>query len=336
MPTIDARQLRYKALIVTETGGQIDLTPESRPILTELTWEENRGELAARANIAMPNIRIGTDWLANKIKLNQKLFIYADWGQGTQEVFRGPIVHRNLDDDANGEINVLAYDSLWYYQRSQDQLYITQGTTCKAAITRLLDRWKVKYVYNGPTIKLGKGRLFKNDTIAEIILTLLEEARQKGAGECVVKDIAGTMVIEPVASNKTIWKFTPDILTRVRDEQSIEELVTRVKILSDMGNDQESPVDAVVDGKTEFGILQEILHYDMDTTLAEAKQAARTILNDKGSPRKTLAFETIDVPPLRKGDKIQFSVGERKIESFVEAVQHNAVQRRMTVEVKLK
>jgi hypothetical protein len=339
MPTIDVSKLRYKAIIVTENGGQIDLTPDvtpdSKPILTELLWEENRRELASRTSIIIPNIYVGREPLVNKIKLNQRLFIYADWGQGATEVFRGPIVRRNLDLDNYGELSLTAYDSLWYYQRSQDQLYISAGTTCKAAITRLLDRWNVPYEYKGPSTKMAKGRLFRSDTIAEIILTLLDEARQKGDGEYVVKDVQGTLVIEPVAKNSVVWNFTPNIINRVTDEQSIEDLVTRVKILSDTGDDQENPVDAVVNGKTEFGILQEIMYHDVDMSLAEAKRAAQTIINERGSPAKTLTFETIDIPPVRKGDKIQFTVGERKIESFVEAVQHNALQRRMAIEVKI-
>ncbi len=333
MPEIKVGTQKYRAVIITETGENLDLTPKETPIVSELSWEEARQELAARATFSFPNIRVERVRLVNKIKMGQKVFIYSDWGQGMTEVFRGTIFRRGLEDDENGSIELTVYDNSFYLQRSRDQLYVANWTSCRAAITRLLDRWKVPYAYNGPSTILAKGRLFKGDTVAEIILTLLDEARQKGGGEHVAKDVQGKIIIEPIGHNQTVWVLTRAALGHVMDDQSIEDLVTRVKILSDLGNDRESPVAAVVDGKTEFGILQEIINHDTDESLAEARQAAQTILKDRGAPIRTISFEAPDVPPLRKGDLAHIDIGERKVEVIVESVQHNALQKKMSLEV---
>ena len=70
------------------------------------------------------------------------------------------------------------------------------------------------------------------------------------------------------------------------------------------------------------------------STLAEARKEAKSILQENGSPRRTITAEAPDVPEIRKGWKIRMEAGSLLGYYIVKGVTHNATERTMTMELR--
>lgn len=85
--TIDIRKLKYKLILVTATGKQLDITQ----VAESLGWEEGDAELAMRIGFTLHNIKYGGSQLSSLAQPGCIVAIIADWGTSSEEVARGSI-----------------------------------------------------------------------------------------------------------------------------------------------------------------------------------------------------------------------------------------------------
>jgi len=124
-------------------------------------------------------------------------------------------------------------------------------------------------------------------------------------------------------------------MTVASDKSSISDLVTRVKIVGKANDDEKSPVEAIVDGLTEFGIRQKIVTRSEDDTLSAAKAEAKQIIDEEGHPKRNIKLEGPDVPVMRKGDKVYVKTETINGYCYVLSIRHNADERTMSLEVEV-
>lgn len=328
---VDIRKITYKLVAVLENGTQLDLSKAAE----DIGWEEGKGELAARISFYCHNATYQGKRLSQIIKPGAQIVVLSDWGEGHQEVCRGAVTEwqpsRSADKDG---FDVLAYDDLFCFERSQDNRYITAGTGTKAALSAMFSDWGIPIgEYKGPDIVHAK-TLYKNQSLGNISADLLETARKQGGARCLIRSTKGKVSVLPFGSNETIYHFDEDTnLTIARDKISTAALVTRVKIVGKEDAEGRAAVEAIVDGKTEFGIRQKILNRQQDTSLATAKAEAQAIIDKEGNPEREIAIEAPDVPFIRKGDKIHVAAVHFSGYFFILSVRHNAADAAMTLEI---
>lgn len=294
---IDTRQLHYRLILMDELGNQYDL----KDITQDIGWEENDGELASRISFQLMNYAE-----SNTLCLNGRMvFLMAVLNNEEQEVFRGTIkTKQNHYSLSERQINCVAYDMLHQLDQSQDNKHLTSGRTTRSIIEEITADWGIPITeYKGPDIAHGKMD-FKNKSPAKMILEILDDAKKKGAGEYFLRSSAGEIRILPKMSNEHIYVFQHNHVMRVSGKEDIARMITRVKVIGQSKNEGNPPVEAVVDGKTEFGILQKIYQRSSDETIEAAKQAAQEILSEDGIPKEELTFTLPDIPFIRKGDAI--------------------------------
>jgi len=329
---IDIRKLKYKLILVTATGKQLDITQAAE----SLGWEEGDAELAMRIGFTLHNTKYGGVQLSSLAQPGCIVAIIADWGTSSEEVARGTIEEWEPAHvgSASTTFDVLAYDELFNLQQSQDNRYYSAGTGTKAAITGIFKDWGVPIEkYDGPDVAHAK-TLFKNEYLSNILLQLLDDAAKKGAAKCIIRASKGKVSVLPKGSNKTIYHFDEDTnATLVRDKISTADLVTRVKVVGKEDSEGRQPVEAVLDGQTQYGIRQRIYNRSEDDTLATAKSAAQEILDKQGKPTRTIVLESPDVPVIRKGDKIHVRAGTLNGYFFTKSVRHDAASRSMMMEL---
>ena len=114
---------------------------------------------------------------------------------------------------------------------------------------------------------------------------------------------------------------------------SIANLVTRVKIVSSEKTDGLPKVEAVKNGKTEYGIFQRIVNHASSDNLSEAQETAQEMLDENGKPKETATVQAPDTPPVRKGDMVHLAVGALNGFYIVKSVQHDADSGKMTMQV---
>lgn len=328
---LDFAKLKYRLILVTETGQQYDISEA----LTDLGWEDGDKELASRINCSLHNLTYNGKTLSDMAKPNCVLIVYASWGGDPVEVARGRITDWVPAKDGKAhDIELTAYDELYCLQQSQDNRYVSAGTGTKTAITSIMQDWGIPIGgYSGPDIAHAK-TVFKNQHLSDMILELLDAAVKKGGNKSVVRAEKGQVYIVEKGSNSTVYSFNENNLEVNKVKISTQGLVTRVKIVATSEDDDGvQKVEALVDGKTEYGIRQRIYNRSEEDSLATAKSAAQEILDEDGSPEETYTVTGPDVPTLRKGDKIHIEASLINGDYVIKSIQHDATTASMTITV---
>jgi len=328
---IDVAKISYSLILFRPDGLKLDLQPVTR----SLTWEENDGELAARLEAELQNIQMPDGkWLHQLIPLGGQVFLYADWGSGQQEIFRGTVFAWDYRIDPLGHFSIAAYDQLIYLMKSKDDRFYKAGQTAKAIIQDIAKAWGIPLgTVQGPDTSLAK-QVFRGDTLGDMIYSVLDQAKKRGAGKWIVRSRQGKIDVIKPGQNSPVYLFTADTnVESIEDRQDIKDLVTRVKIIGAEDSECKAPVVATLNGRTEFGTLQEVVYQRQFDTPAAAKSAAEDILKERGQPRRMRKVTAPDLPFLRKGDKVKVEAGTLMGYYIVSSVTHDATNRIMVMEV---
>lgn len=327
---IDLSKLKYRLILLDETGKQYDL----KDVIQDLGWEENENELAVRISFKLVNH--GDKKAEELCKNGRMVFLMAGTGETEDEVCRGTLKKwQNTYSFSADQAECTAYDMLHQMDQSQDNKYISSGRTTQPIVMEIAADWGIAIAqYQGPNVAHGKMN-FKSKSPAKMLLELLDDAKKKGAGEYLLRSVKGQMYILPVMGNETVYVFRRDNTVQLSYQESIADMVTRVKVLGQSKSEGSAPVEAVVDGKTEFGILQRIYTRNSDESIEAAKQAAQELINEDGVPDLEITLNLPDVPFVRKGDaiycdRLELTDGYYRVLS----VNHDCDARTMTVKVK--
>lgn len=328
---VDVKGIAYTAILLREDGEQLDLSE----ILEDLEIEEGENQWAAQAHFFIPNIKYRGIYISSLAKLNCMIFVRASAGGVTDEIFRGTITDWEVSrrDDERG-FDVYAYDNLYYMQKNEDNRYFSEGTGTKSAIMSILDAWGIPVgKYEGPDVKHAK-TLFKNQYISKMVQELLDDAVKKGAPKCCIRSVKGAVHFVPRGSNTEVYCFTEDENVEVAsDTYGMKNIITRVKIVGKEDSEGRVPIEAVVDGRIEFGIHQRIYNRSGDDSLDEAKSAANDILNESGTPERVSKIEAPDVPFMRRWDKVYIEAGTLKGYFWVSSITHRCDSGKMKLRV---
>ncbi|MCI8843887.1 MAG: hypothetical protein HFF08_07245 [Oscillospiraceae bacterium] len=309
---------------MTETGAVYDLTPA----LLGLSWEEQEGELAQRARVTLLNFKLGASYLMQLVKINCILRLWSNWGAGRKKVFEGIIWDWDYDSAQNKELSVLAYDPM-IRLKSKDILYFSAGMSTPAILESVCGGWGVPLDYQWDKQITHTKKIFNGEAVSDIIISLLNEVRQQTGERYVIYYKDGKLTVSGLGKNKEVYRLDSRNTISTSDKLSIDNLVTRVKILGKADDDGRSNVEATVDGNLKFGVLQEVIRRDVDKDLGSARADAQTILKERGKPAEEIRVNAPDLPFMRKGDLVEISAGNLIGMFYVMGVSHDAKQKTM-------
>lgn len=318
----------YTLVLVDEDGAQYDISDFAE----DLGWEENEKELALTIRFTV----VTSDWkLQSIIKIGCVVIVMTNGAERARGIINKVKTKLSLDEEKR---TVTAYDELYNLKTSEDQMLFAAGQTTKAIITQIFNNWEIPLgEYTGADVTHEK-LLFRSGTLADNILDILDDAVKKGGPPTILRAREGKIDVVKRESNGTVYLLDNEDTISVEQEVSITDLVTRVKVVGkqDSTNKEEgvAPVEAVLNGMTQFGIRQKIYSRDKDSTAEEAQTAAQAILDEKGEPKTTLTLKVPDVPDMRKGDSVFVHIGEMVAYYYVISIRHEAKSGTMTVELK--
>lgn len=318
----------YSAAVVTETGKRIVLTK----IITALNRDESKGELAQKVSLTIANVKHEGSYLSALIKERNRIFIYANTGSKAEEVFRGFIWTKSEVSGLQKELKLVCYDNLIYFQSSEDSVYFSSGKTTKAICKELCENWGVKLNYEYKSITHPKMPL--SGTLSDIFLTdLLDEVKKKTGDKYVMRSIKDVIHISPIASNKTIYSLAAkQNAIQCSSEVSMAGMVTRVIITGKEDEDERKPIETTKSRNTEkYGTLQKVMTSSDADSLAEAKEEAETLLKEKSVPERTYTVEAVDIPWVRKGDRVNLAAGGLKGSFTVASVSRTGFAKTMAL-----
>lgn len=322
----------YTPYVYDENGQQHNITD----YVTALGWEQNPGELATRVSLTAKD---GTDGkLSSRIKPGCLIVVTAKTEVQQEEVARGYITDWNpVDSFRERVLRLIAYDELFNLQKSEGQIYISSGENTRTVISGIFSGWGIPMgTYNGPEVKHGK-LMYDTENIAEVLYDVLDDADKKGGGKALLRAEKGKVSVLRWGSNKDVWLFTAENALEANHKITTDGMLTRVIVLGKSENSEKSPLEATVNGKTQYGIRQKIYKRQKDENLGEAKQAAQKILEESGDPKTEITVTAPDVPFIRKGDKVYMDkVGRLDGYYFVRGIRHDIIKRTMTMDLSEK
>lgn len=327
---IEVGKVKYYVYAVTSSGQKLNITQA----VQGLGWEEGEDEISMKISFELYNATYNGKKLSSLIKIGCVVTVKANWGSGSGIVATGHIVECERSTTKSAEIfNIDARDNLFYMQKSQDNVYFKAGKGTKSALTSIFGDWGITLSkYTGPNVSHAK-IVYKNSYISDIVLGILDEAKKKGGCKAIVRSEKGKVSVVKVGSNTTVYRFESNNSISSKHKVSIVNLVTRVKIVASQKKEGLPKVEAVVNGKTKYGVFQRIVNHASSDSLSEAKKTAQEMIDDKGDPEETCTVEAPDVPPIRKGDMVYLKVGALNGNYIILSIQHNADSGKMTMQV---
>ncbi|MCL2215388.1 MAG: hypothetical protein FWB91_00075 [Defluviitaleaceae bacterium] len=325
---IDISTISYETELITETGARYVLNNAK---ITE-DWEECVNELAQRATIRVANADANGTRLHALAKINCIIRIKGSWNGGGGLLFDGTIWDWHYTDNNEKELTIIAYDPLIRLQQSREFYFYQPGMTTQALVNDICGQWGIPVSYKWPhSITHGKKAFRGKKSVSGMIIALLEEVRDKTGADYIVRWKDGQMEITGYGTNDTVYLLDRTNTISTSDRLSINNLVTKVKVYGRKTDDGRSSVEAIVEGDTRFGVLQEIVMRDSNTSIADAMSEANALIANRGKPDERINWNGPDVPPIRKGDMVEMNAGSLVGFFYVEGVTHRADSRSMNL-----
>lgn len=329
MASVDLSSISYGLIAVLSDGRQVHL----ENVAENIAWEENSKELAVRLNLTIRDIPFEGGRLSQMLALCTVIYLFADWGAGQQEIFRGTVWEWEHSRVADDPIILTCYDLLFYLQKSTDSKYYAKGKTTKSIISDILVSWGVSIgEYTGADV-IHQKILYKNKTISAMLTETLDDAKKLGGAKSIIRAAMGKVDIVKRGGNANIYAFTDDAnLTATKDKFSMANLVTRVVITGKDDSEGRPKVEATIDGDVKYGILQSV-KASGSSSITDAKKEAQELIDEKGKPERTITFQSPDFPLIRKGDRIHAKTDGLSGYFYVLGITHNATTMTMQMEV---
>ena len=330
---MDLAEITYDIYLLKEDGSMLNITN----ICTSAGTEENEGQLAQKLSLTIANITYNSQRLSSIAKPNCYLIFKAKVDNTTSEFARGKITSWVPSRTATGDtLQLSAYDELYDLQASQDNRYISRGVTTETVIRSICKDWGIPIgKYDGPKNANAK-TAFKNEYLSDIILDILDTAKKQGYKDCFLRASGGKVSVLPKGSNSLIYYFEEE-KNLILSKYSIDtaDMVTVVKVVaSEEDDDGKRAVEAVINGKLQYGRRQRIYIRSSDDSLSKAQAAAREILEEDGEPTENFSIKAPDIPTIRKWDVVHVKTRIYDGYAIVLSVSHNIANRTMTMELK--
>lgn len=323
---------KYTVAIITKNNTKYNVTGA----ITKLQLKENDGEIAQHAEITLVNVEVNGSYLSGLINVRDRVYIYANDGEKTEEVFRGYVFTRPYSSSRKKELTLDCYDNLIYFQESEDYQYFSAGYSTKSVCGSICEKWGIKLVYNFESITHPKLPL--RGTLADIFLTdLLAEVKKKTGKKSVMRSIQDVVHIDHVGANTTIYKLyrgKDGTVTDTNSEITMKGMITKVIILGKEDDNERAAVEDTVSKNTDiYGTLQKILSSSSGTNLAEVKTEATELIEENSVPKEKFRVTAVDIPWIHKGDKVYVFAGDMSGYFIVLSITHSYNDKTMTLEV---
>lgn len=325
----------YSVYIITEKN-KYNVTAA----LTSLDFGDQEKQIAASASLSLADVDVdGSKKLSDLITLRDRVIIVANDGNKKDNVFRGYVWDMSpkeaLDEVA---LALKCYDSLIYWQESEDSIFFSSGQSTSSIMNKLSKKWGIGLAYNYEVIAHGK--LVLRGAIADFVSAdVLDSVQNKCGKKYAILGLTDRdgVNIRTAGDNKTIYKLKKGKnIIEIRGNCTLNGVTTQVVIVGKADDDDKAPVEATVKGDTKkYGTLQKIITRSEDTSLEDAKKEAKGILAEKGKPQWEYDISAVDIPWIRKGDKVEIEAKPLKGTYLVKSISHEASNRssKMTLTV---
>lgn len=326
---LDLSRLKYRVTCIVD-GGQLDITD----ISTGLGYSEGAKELSIKIQLKVAVTTYNGKSTFELLKPFTQIIIFADMGDGFDEVARGKVQKITVTEtNRENYLDIETSDEAAELRKTQDNFLFTDGHSSRAILQEIFSKHGVPSEIHVTDIKHSK-KIYRGKYLCDMIDDVLKDIRERGGGEYLVRASKGKVEIVKRGENQTVWHFDAgDNLTKVSESFDASKTVTKVKVVGKSKAEGHPSIEATVNGKTEYGTRQIIYERPHNESAGDAEKSAKKILDEQGEPKRKVNIETVDVPTLRKGDKIRVKSSLGTSFYHVKSIRHNCVNHTMSLEL---
>lgn len=277
-------------LIVIKSGQSLDMTQ----LIEKVEWRGRKGSSARTLDVTLldddgyRHARSGIDVEQGC----QCIFSYDG-----KELFRGMFMFQKQGKQKRMELT--AYDSGIYLANNKDT-FVYEGKTASDIFRDCCNRYGIPMgevaacSYVIPELTKSKTTAF--DAILD---ALSLEYDATGIRHYVSSD-KGKLSLLTRRENILQWVIeTGQNLTSYDYSRSIEDIRTRVKMVTNDGTSVAEASDAALESK--FGIFQEVMVPDENLTEAEINDLVKSVLAEKSASKRVVDLECLGIPDVISG-----------------------------------
>lgn len=312
----------YKLLLIKEDHISYDITQ----LIADLNWQDSVETLGVQLSFTVARNK-KDKYLMNYdlVEIGDKLVLQNN----EKEIFRGIIT--DLDFSIN-EKSVTAFDYAFYLNKSKTIIQFK-----KIDVSSALKKIGLNAGVNvsTPAIPTSITKLYKDNTIGEIMSDLLEEAN-KETGKKYFYEMDGTTLnirefgfetISPMyQQNSNVMPFRcVDAIGEINKKETIQDLKNSIIVTSN--DEKDSRVKAKKEDSNninKFGLIQEVMQVD-SKDISKASNIAKNKLNELNKIKEEISISILGNDSIRCGRLIDLNVEEFDIKGkfLIKTTQHS-------------
>ena len=302
-------------VIIKADGTEYNLSN----VFESLSFTDQQKQFAQSVTIQIANQEVNGSWLSSLLKVRSRVFIYADDGTTKAEVFRGFVWTRSYGSANDGKcLTLKCYDHLIYMQESEDYRFFASGRSTEDVINSICKDWGVNLDYSYSSIT--NSQLVLRGNLADIFTAdVLDLVKKRTGKKYVIRSEKDVMKIMHVGKNATVYHLKrKENVINTSSECTMDGMITKVIILGKEEKNERAPVEGTAKGDTAtYGTLQKVINKSENESLADAQKEAQSLIDENGKPKWTYEVEAVDIPWIRKGDKVYVNAGDMVDKNYI-------------------
>lgn len=236
-----------------------------------------------------------------------------------KELFRGMFMRQ---DQSSKKMSLIAYDNGIYLANNKDTFNYTD-TKASDIFVDVCKRFNIPYgavadtAYRIPELPKPKTTGF--DVICDALSLTYEAKSIRYYPLCV----GAEMRLLERRQNILQWVVETGVnLTGYKQSRSIEDVKTRVKLLSKEGEVMASATDSALEKK--IGIFQDVANADDEMNTAQLNELVQAMLKENNKPERSLSVSALGIPEVITGIGLYIIIKEWEISKsyYVEEDSH--------------
>lgn len=317
---------RYTVKVVS--GGRIYMLDNA---MMNCSVAQPDKQIAQKCQVDLVNLMVGSKYLSDIIKVNCKAYVYYNVGSGPKEKMRGLVWTVKISESDENVLQILIYDYAIYLQKSKASWYL--GGQTKSIFKKMCKKWGIGLSYNYKSIKHDK-RAIRSKCLSDTFLDFLDEVKKQTGKKYEIYFKGNTLHVTGTGTNATIYNIKKkENAVKVEMETTMDEVVTQVVIQGPASKSGKPKIVKTVKKNVKiYGRLQDEISKDKKTSKKKATKEANYILKEKSKPKKTGTITCIDIPMVKRGDRIYLKTDTFHGYQIITDIEHNADKQEMDIE----
>jgi len=285
--------------ILIKNNKPLDITN----LVESVTWSGRKGAAGRALTATLINSKgYGHD----NIKINVEEGIYCIFRWQKKELFRGIVLKQEANKSKKEQI--VARDNLIYFANNTDTFNYKNMSASEIFID-CCNRFKIAYDKVDDTVYKIPNLPKRDASLWDVILDALSQTYKANGERYYLKSELGKISLFKRKNSLKQWVIkTGSNLLDYDYSKSIEDIKTRIKLVSDNGTVLAEEINSELEGK--IGIFQKTIKPDDKLNQGQLQQIIKTILKEISTPKQDLNLTCIGIPDAISGIAVYISIPE--------------------------